>query len=100
MLAAVIGDIANHDYVNFGVIAGSMQTFITINGIPVAIETSPVTEHAPCVLVEPHIITLASQTFVTINGLPINRMGDLASCGAVLMPNQAGQTMQKIVSIL
>lgn len=64
-----------------GVVTGSAQGQVYIDGRLVAVNGSPVSPHWPFVF--PHIgtVTTSGAANVVINGIPVNRIGDPDSCG-------------------
>lgn len=64
-----------------GVITGSAQGQVYIDGRLVSVNGSPVSPHWPFIL--PHIgtVTTSGSARVLINGIPVNRVGDPDSCG-------------------
>lgn len=64
-----------------GVVTGSVQGTVFINGRLVAVNGSPVSPHFPFVF--PHVgtVTTSGAAQVRINGIPVNRVGDPDSCG-------------------
>ena len=66
-----------------GVINGGGQSWVTIDGDPVAVVGDAVASHAPCPTDPAHCAATMVQgsSWVTINGIPICREGDEASCG-------------------
>ena len=64
-----------------GVVQGSVQGTVYIDGRLVAVNGSPVSPHWPFRF--PHVgtVTTSGSTQVLINGIPVNRVGDPDSCG-------------------
>jgi uncharacterized Zn-binding protein involved in type VI secretion len=64
-----------------GIVTSSLQDFVTDQGLPIAVDGSPVSGHPP--FVPPHSgpVTDNGAAFVTINGIAVNRTGDADTCG-------------------
>ncbi|MDQ0314849.1 PAAR domain-containing protein [Amorphus orientalis] len=66
-----------------GVVTGSVQSKVRINGRLAAVNGSPVSAHTP--FFPPHLapVTANGSAKVRIAGIPANRQGDQDSCGHV-----------------
>ncbi len=64
-----------------GIVTGSLQSKVRINGKLAAVDGSPVSGHAP--FMPPHTgpVTAHGSAKVRFGGIPANRRGDADTCG-------------------
>ena len=74
-----------------GIVNSPVQSFVTIDGLPVSVVGDGVVSHPPCPNPSSHCAANMAQgsSLVTIDGINVCRNGDAATCGHPLT-NGAG----------
>mgnify|MGYP001264930206 CR=1 FL=1 len=65
-----------------GIVTGSLQSFVSINGAAVVVNGSPIASHG--MGSHASAVTANGSGLLRINGIPGNRDGDAATCGDLL----------------